>query len=63
MEITIFNRKGRAVAYIADDGEDSIYTWDGHAVAYVDDEVVHGWNGRHLGWLIVNVRANTRLTG
>ena len=55
MEITLFDRKGHATAYIADDGEGSIYTWDGHAVAYVNNEAVHGWNGRHLGWFIGGV--------
>ena len=52
MEITLFDRKGHPVAYIAEDGESSIYTWHGHAVAYIDGDVVHGWNGRHLGWFI-----------
>ena len=50
MEQTLFDRSGRAQAYIAEDGEGSIYTWDGHAVAYIDGENVFGWRGRHLGW-------------
>ena len=52
MEITLFERKGHAIAYIADDGENSIYLWKGRAVAYVDDETIYGWNGRHLGWFV-----------
>ncbi len=52
MEITLFDRKGHATAYIADDGENSIYLWKGKAVAYVDDETIYGWNGRHLGWFV-----------
>jgi hypothetical protein len=29
--------------------------WDGRAVAYLDGEVVHGWNGRHLGWFVEGI--------
>lgn len=48
-EETIFDKAGQATAYIADDGE-SIYTWDGEAVAYIrDGDKVYGWNGQHLG--------------
>ena len=55
MEITIFDGRGRPVAYIADDGENSIYLWSGHAVAYIVNENVYGWNGHHLGWFIDGV--------
>jgi len=36
------------VAYIADDRE-TIYLWDGHAVAYLYEDKVYGCNGKHLG--------------
>lgn len=49
METTLFNKKGKPVAYIGDDGE-TIYLWDGRAVAYLVDDKVYGWNGRQLGW-------------
>ncbi|MGA9754242.1 MAG: 4-fold beta flower protein [Desulfobaccales bacterium] len=49
MEITLFNKNGRPVAYIADDGE-SIYLWDGRPVAYIVDDQVYDWNGRQVGW-------------
>lgn len=49
MEITLFNKSGKPVAYIADDGE-TIYLWDGRPVAYLSDEKVYGWHGRQLGW-------------
>jgi len=55
MEITIFDGRGRPVAYIVDDGENSIYLWSGHAVAYIVNENVYGWNGHHLGWFIDGV--------
>ena len=49
-EITIFDTKGYAVAYIAADGAGTIYLWDGHAVAYLVQDKVYGFNGQHLGW-------------
>lgn len=55
MEITLYDGKGHPVAYIADDGENSIYLWSGHAVAYVDGENLYGWNGKHLGWFFAGV--------
>jgi hypothetical protein len=55
METTLFDAAGHAVCYIADDGENSVYLWSGHAVASVDDETVFGWNGRHLGFYVDGV--------
>jgi hypothetical protein len=49
MEITLFNKNGTPVAYIADDGE-TIYLWDGRPVAYLKGDKVYGWQGRQLGW-------------
>lgn len=49
-EISLLDSHGRAVAYIAADGEASIYLWNGEAVAYLVQEKVYGWNGQHLGW-------------
>lgn len=47
---------GVGVAYIAGDGDRTIYLRSGHPVAYLhseDDRSVHvyGFNGRHIGWL------------
>ena len=58
MEITIFDGRGRPVAYIADDSENSIYLWSGHAVAYIVNENVYGWNGHHLGWFVDGIIYN-----
>lgn len=49
METTLYNKNGKPVAYIADDGE-TVYLWDGRAVAYLLDDRVYGWNGKQLGW-------------
>ena len=55
-EITLYNSKGEAVAYIDTDDEDiPIYLWNGTPVAYLvsDRDVfsIYGFNGKHLGWL------------
>src|SRR5258708_125393 len=52
-EISLFDFKGRATAYIAEDR--TIYLWQGKPVAYLDGEQkdgfdVYGFNGKHLGW-------------
>ncbi len=49
METTLYNKTGKPVAYFAEDGE-TIYLWDGRAVAYLLGDMVFGWNGRQLGW-------------
>ena len=54
MEITLYSKNGEPVAYIADDGE-TIYLWDGRAIAYLYEHKIYGWNGKHLGWLIDGV--------
>lgn len=54
MEVTLYNKNGEPVAYIADDGE-TIYLWDGRAVAYLYEDKVYGWNGKHLGWFVDGV--------
>jgi hypothetical protein len=52
VEQALFERTGHPIAYIADDGEDSVYLWSGDAVAYVLEGRVFGWNGRHLGFFV-----------
>ena len=49
-EISLYDRKGDAVAYIAVNDELTIYLWEGKPVAYLDGEDVYGFNGKHLGW-------------
>jgi hypothetical protein len=49
METTLFNKTGKPVAYIADDGE-TIYLWDGRAAGCLSEDKVFGWNGKQLGW-------------
>ncbi|NRA14954.1 MAG: hypothetical protein HRU04_05600 [Oceanospirillaceae bacterium] len=49
-EISLYDDAGEAVAYIDTDDEMNIYLWKGRSVAYLDDESVYGFNGKHLGW-------------
>lgn len=61
-EITFFDKKGDAIAYVTIDRELTIYLWDGEPVAYlvnkgnskdpkVDFFTVYGFNGKQLGWI------------
>ena len=57
-EISLFDSKGKAVAYI--DLEDmTIYLWQGKPVAYISqsngDYHIYGFNGKHLGWFIKGI--------
>lgn len=51
-ETTLYDSKGKAAAYIADDM--TIYLWSGKPVAYLSSggggTSVYGFNGKHLGW-------------
>lgn len=49
-EITLFNSQGNPTAYIANDEALTIYLWSGEPVAYLDNEDIYGFNGKHLGW-------------
>ena len=49
-EISLFDNKGDAVAYISVSEDLTIYLWGGKPVAYLDGENVYGFNGKHLGW-------------
>ncbi|WP_233866774.1 4-fold beta flower protein [Paraburkholderia adhaesiva] len=55
-EVTLFNARGAAEAYIAIDDELTIYLWSGEPVAYLEKAGigegynVYGFNGKHLGW-------------
>ncbi|HEX5104566.1 MAG TPA: hypothetical protein VFV87_12185 [Pirellulaceae bacterium] len=55
METTIYDVRNSPRIYIAADGERSVYTWDGHAVAYIVGENVFGWHGKHIGWFVADI--------
>ena len=50
MEITFYNKTGHPQIYLSDEHENSFYTWDGHAVAYLYKDKIYGWKGKHIGW-------------
>lgn len=51
MDEILYDNKGEPVAYIGSDYRQTIFLWDGLAVAYLyEGEHVYGTNGRHLGW-------------
>lgn len=51
MKRPLYDAKGQAVAYIAEDGERTVCLWNGAIVAYIDDWLnCYGWNGTCLGW-------------
>jgi hypothetical protein len=59
-EATLFDGRGKAIAYIAVDDEMTIYLWSGKPVAYLDRDSrdgfhVYGFNGKHLGWFVGGV--------
>ena len=49
-DIDFYDSGGRALAYITADDNLTIYLWSGKACAYLDDEDIYGFNGKHLGW-------------
>jgi hypothetical protein len=60
-EISLFNSKGKPVAYIAVDDGKTIYSWSGKPEAYLESDAngkgfhVYGFNGKHLGWFVQGV--------
>jgi hypothetical protein len=50
-ETTLFGKSGDPKAFIAWNEENTIYSFDGVPLAYVDEaNNVYGFNGKHLGW-------------
>jgi hypothetical protein len=63
-EISLFNSKGKAIAYIVMDDEMTIYMWSGAPAAYLKTDTgakgfhIYGFNGKHLGWSVDGVARN-----
>lgn len=55
MDGTLYDGKGRALAYIEHEAETVIYLWNGHVVANFSGELIYGWNGYQLGWFVEGV--------
>jgi hypothetical protein len=59
-EVTLFDSRREATAYIALDDELIVYLWTGKPIAYLDPDSeggfhVYGFNGKHLGWFVGGV--------
>jgi hypothetical protein len=60
-EITLFNGKGKATAYVAVNDGMTIYLWSGKPLAYLESDKsgggfhIYGFNGKHLGWFVQGV--------
>ena len=50
METTFYNKTGKPQIYLSTDYDNSFYTWEGHAVAYLHEDKIYGWRGKHIGW-------------
>ncbi len=47
---TLYDRSGQAVAYI-DEDQESIFLYTGKPVAFLSEDSLYSYSGRHLGWL------------
>ncbi len=50
MDGTLYDAKGKPIAYLEHESETVIYLWSGHVAANFMGELIYGWNGYHLGW-------------
>ena len=50
MQTTLFDGTGKPVSYIDDADENTIYSFGGQPLAYLENDHVYGFNGKHLGW-------------
>lgn len=49
-DLDLYDSRGRAAAFLEPSDGLTFYLWSGEPVAYLDDESVYGFNGKHLGW-------------
>ncbi|SHN12404.1 4-fold beta flower protein [Chitinophaga sp. CF418] len=50
-DVALFNKDGKAIAYIdTKDKDRTIYLYSGEPVAVIFEADVYGFNGKHLGW-------------
>ena len=50
--ITFYNQQGRAIAWVGDNQDYmSVFLYDGSPVAWISNESVYAYSGRHLGFI------------
>ena len=59
-DISLFDGRGQATAYIAADDGLTIFMWSGKPVAYLEQDSaggfhIYGFNGKHLGWFVSDI--------
>jgi hypothetical protein len=52
-EFSLFNSQGKATAYLDTSAGLTFYLWTGEPVAYLDDDSIYGFNGKHLAGIAV----------
>lgn len=53
LQVTLYDKDKEAIAYIDYDDEETIYTFEGEPMAYIESkEQVYGFNGKLLGWYV-----------
>lgn len=50
METTYYNKTRHPQIYLSTDNDNSFYTWNGNAVAYLYNDKIYGWKEKHFGW-------------
>ena len=50
-DLDFYDSRGRAVAYVSGDRDLTIFLWTGEPIAYLDDDSLFGFNGKHLVWM------------
>lgn len=48
--IIFYNKNGKPIAYLSERDNETIYLFNGTAVAYIYDDCVYTFKGRHIGW-------------
>lgn len=48
--ITFYNNRGKAIAYLSEKDDETIYTFEGIPVAWLYGDCVYSFSGYHLGW-------------
>lgn len=49
-ENVFYNKQGKPIAYISDKDNETIYLFNGSAVAYIYNESIYSFKGKHLGF-------------